>query len=199
MFSSNDMIFTMENGEMLSGGYKVDSPFLNGGIPVSYHLNKEKSSLFGGLVVPSGLLYLTSQSKLTDEMDKITNDELIGGDLYDKLFNLAQTQHVPNKIKPKLNSLNNDLISDEITDEKNEDEKEDEEENEVDEEEENEVDEEENEEEETKVYEKKINKINKLNKTISKPKKIKSKKQNKPKQNKTKQNKNKLNKTQKTH
>lgn len=91
-FSENDMVFTKIDKKIFSGGYEIDSPFLNNNIPVSYSLNE--SSMFGGLVVPSGLLFLTPQSKLTTEFDSVMSGggepELINDNLYDKLFTLAQ-------------------------------------------------------------------------------------------------------------
>ena len=94
IFTENDMIFTNKNNKMSAGGYEVNIPFLNNNIPVSYSLNTSES-MFGGLVVPSGLLYLTPDSKLTTEME--TGSEMSGGgeiplndNLYNKLFQLAQ-------------------------------------------------------------------------------------------------------------
>jgi hypothetical protein len=95
IFTENDMIFTKANNKMMSGGYEVNIPFLNNNIPVSYSLNTGES-MFGGLVVPSGLLYLTPDSKLTTEMEERSMDTMSGGgvplndNLYDKLFQLAQ-------------------------------------------------------------------------------------------------------------
>ena len=94
IFTENDMIFTNKNNKMSAGGYEVNIPFLNNNIPVSYSLNTSES-MFGGLVVPSGVLYLTPDSKLTTEME--TGSEMSGGGeiplndkLYNKLFQLAQ-------------------------------------------------------------------------------------------------------------
>jgi len=91
-FTEDDMIFT-KNEKIISGGYEINSHFLNNNIPVTYSLNGE--TMFGGLVVPSGLLYLTPHSKLTTELEPL---EMSGGgepatindNLYNKLFTLAQ-------------------------------------------------------------------------------------------------------------
>ena len=90
IFTENDMIFTSKNNKMSAGGYEVNIPFLNNNIPVSYSLNTE--SMFGGLVVPSGLLYLTPDSKLTTEIETMSGGGEIplNDKLYDKLFQLAQ-------------------------------------------------------------------------------------------------------------
>ena len=93
IFTENDMIFTNKNNKMSAGGYEVNIPFLNNNIPVSYSLNTNES-MFGGLVVPSGLLYLTPDSKLTTEMEMGTmsggGEIPLNDKLYDKLFQLAQ-------------------------------------------------------------------------------------------------------------
>ena len=91
-FTENDMVFTNIDKKMFSGGYEINLPFLNNNIPISYSLNE--NSMFGGLVVPSGLLFLTPQSKLTTEFDSNMSGGgepgLINDNLYDKLFTLAQ-------------------------------------------------------------------------------------------------------------
>ncbi len=91
IFTENDMIFTSKNNKMSAGGYEVNIPFLNNNIPVSYSLNTSES-MFGGLVVPSGLLYLTPDSKLTTEIETMSGGGEIplNDKLYDKLFQLAQ-------------------------------------------------------------------------------------------------------------
>jgi len=92
-FDENDMVCNRKNEKLLFGGYEVDSVFLNNNIPTSYRLND--SSMFGGLAVPSGLLYLSNYSGLTNELKEMSggsnaDDSLINDDLYDKLFQLAQ-------------------------------------------------------------------------------------------------------------
>jgi len=99
MFNDNDMIFSKENNKITSGGFEVDSFFLNNEIPVSYNLNK--NDMFGGLAVPSGLLYLTNRTRMDKVGGKPTENseaEFIGGKLYNKLFNLA-SKDVENKIE----------------------------------------------------------------------------------------------------
>ena len=92
IFTENDMIFTNTNNKMTAGGYEVNLSFLNNNIPVSYSLNNSGESMFGGLVVPSGLLYLTPDSKLTTEIEQMSGGGEIplNDTLYDKLFQLAQ-------------------------------------------------------------------------------------------------------------
>ena len=101
IFTENEMIFTNTNNKMSSGGYEVNLPFLNNNIPVSYSLNKNSENMFGGLVVPSGLLYLTPDSKLTTEMGQMSGggETPLNSKLYDKLFQLAQLGGNENKMK----------------------------------------------------------------------------------------------------
>lgn len=94
-FHDNDMVCSRSNEKLLFGGYEVESTFLNNNIPTSYRLND--NSMFGGLAVPSGLLYLSSYSGLTNELEdkEISGgsamvDSIINDDLYDKLFQLSQ-------------------------------------------------------------------------------------------------------------
>jgi hypothetical protein len=86
---TNEMVFAIENEKITSGGYDVDSTFLNNGIPISYTLNKKS---FGGLSVPSGLLYMSNNSKMSNELNMTggTIERTVDDGLYNKLFELAK-------------------------------------------------------------------------------------------------------------
>jgi hypothetical protein len=78
--SSNDFVFLTQNNEVISGGFKINSNFLNeqiqqgGGIEKSY-------------VVPAGLLY--NNVKHIHKDLSIKDSSTINSDLYDKLFDLV--------------------------------------------------------------------------------------------------------------
>ena len=86
---TNEMVFAVEGEKITSGGYNIDSVFLTNGVPVSYTLNKKT---FGGLSVPSGLLYMSNNSKMTNELTMTggTIEKTIDDGLYNKLFELAK-------------------------------------------------------------------------------------------------------------
>jgi hypothetical protein len=114
IFTDKDMVFTNKDDKLTSGGYEIESSFLNNNIPATYNLNNDLTfGGFGGLAVPSGLLYLSNQSKLTNEMsggfkDIDENSESIDDDLYEKLLKLAQydeknvVQKLEDSPKPKI-------------------------------------------------------------------------------------------------
>ena len=78
--TSDDLVFLTQNNEVISGGFKINSNFLNeqiqqgGGIEKSY-------------VVPAGLLYYDVKNIQKDLSIKESN--IIDNDLYDKLFDLV--------------------------------------------------------------------------------------------------------------
>ena len=76
----DDLVFLTQNNEVISGGFKINSNFLNeqiqkgGGIDKSY-------------VVPAGLLYQNVKNIHKDL--NVKNSSTIDNDLYDKLFDLV--------------------------------------------------------------------------------------------------------------
>lgn len=112
LFGGDDFIYsagTGENGEpqIMAGGFKVGSYFLDAGIPAITTLNQEHqaggsdkvSSPFEYLVVPAGIFYANPQNTKKENEKNIhyTNHETISDDLYDNLFALIQGK--PNKKK----------------------------------------------------------------------------------------------------
>lgn len=84
----NEMVFVKKDNMITSGGYEVDSYFLNNDIPVTYNLNDK---MFGGLAVPSGLVYLTNTSNIQQTGGATSECKThVGHNLYDKLVGLAQ-------------------------------------------------------------------------------------------------------------
>ena len=78
--TSDDLVFLTQNNEVISGGFKINSNFLNeqiqkgGGIDKSY-------------VVPAGLLYQNVKNIHKDL--NVKKSSTIDNDLYDKLFDLV--------------------------------------------------------------------------------------------------------------
>lgn len=108
---TNEMVFAIENEKITSGGYDIDSTFLNNGIPISYTLNKKS---FGGLSVPSGLIYMTNNSKMSNELSMTggTIERTVDDGLYNKLFELAKIES-RNKINHTgVNATVNDVRED---------------------------------------------------------------------------------------
>lgn len=105
---TNEMVFAIENEKITSGGYDIDSTFLNNGIPISYTLNKKS---FGGLSVPSGLIYMTNNSKMSNELNMTggTIERTVDDGLYNKLFELAK---IESKNKINHTSVDNATVND---------------------------------------------------------------------------------------
>lgn len=98
-FSENDLIFYKENDQIKSGGYSVQSAFLNNNISPMTTFNilstgggEKISTPFENLAVPAGLFFINQKVPKTymagDEHWK--NRETISDDIYDKLFNLIK-------------------------------------------------------------------------------------------------------------
>ena len=113
LFGGNDFVFTQkEDGTIIGGGYKINSMFLQGGIPImsTYNhdndklnnekLNKEKqeggkvSSPFENLAVPAGLFYVNMKfpKKNKDNLldDHFKGHNTISDDMMDKLYSMVE-------------------------------------------------------------------------------------------------------------
>ena len=96
-----DMVYNMNDGKIMAGGYSVNSILLNGQQPAMYQKeggkskNEKVSDRFKNLAVPAGLLYInesvSENAKINDAKinDAIINDAIINDDLYEKLLDLA--------------------------------------------------------------------------------------------------------------
>jgi hypothetical protein len=108
LFGGDDFVFTRamdtETGEtrFVGGGYKVNSFFLQSGIPAMTTLNtheqtggKQVSSPFENLAVPAGLFYINQRIPKNDMDVDITHGHYykqhntISDDIIDKLFGLV--------------------------------------------------------------------------------------------------------------
>jgi hypothetical protein len=110
IFDGGDFVFTTridENGktEVVGGGYKINSLFLQGGIPILQTINSDNSDLdqtggkvstpFENLAVPAGLFYINQRVPKMNKNDKdgdnyYKNHETISDDMFDKLFGLVE-------------------------------------------------------------------------------------------------------------
>ena len=93
------MIYNMNDGKIMAGGYSVNSILLNDQRPAMYQKDGGKSrhekvsDRFKNLAVPAGLLYINENvSENTNINDAMINDAIINDDLYEKLLYLAGPQ-----------------------------------------------------------------------------------------------------------
>jgi len=108
------MVYNMNDGKIMAGGYSVNSILLNGQQPAMYQKeggkskNEKVSDRFKNLAVPAGLLYINesvsentkiNDAKINDAKnndakinDSKINDTIINDDLYEKLLHLAGPQ-----------------------------------------------------------------------------------------------------------
>lgn len=103
LFGGNDFVFTQkDDGTIIGGGYKINSMFLQGGIPImsTYNHDKEKqeggkvSSPFENLAVPAGLFYVNMKfpKKNKDNLldDHFKGHNTISDDMMDKLYSMVE-------------------------------------------------------------------------------------------------------------
>jgi len=107
----DDFVMIERGGQIMSGGFKVDSLLLKYKKSPMYTLNKSSmsgggnnvSDLFKDLAVPAGIFFQQRQiggrNKYNNE--KIVEEDEIDDDLYDKLTKLATTQETYKKNKSK--------------------------------------------------------------------------------------------------
>ena len=107
IFDGEEFVVTRrlgDNGksEFLSGGYKVNSFFLQGGISPLTTLNDGKqtggkvSSPFENLAVPAGLFYINqrvpkNEFDIDNHAHNYKKHEMISDDIMDKLFGLVES------------------------------------------------------------------------------------------------------------
>jgi hypothetical protein len=104
-----DFVIYKENGQIMSGGYTVDSILLNQNRAPIYTKNKSQtggenvsSSLFSDLAVPGGLLFTVSNNNCK-KYDTVHNDTT-NDNLFDKLLQLLHPKNKKNhNLKTKKN------------------------------------------------------------------------------------------------
>jgi hypothetical protein len=108
--NANDLVIFKEGKNIMSGGYKINSLFLNNNISPMENNNCQTqhggnvSSIFSNLAVPAGLLLLQQNTTKKSLTTLRTKGQVISEDLHDKLLNHT---HKHNKVhhnrKTKIN------------------------------------------------------------------------------------------------
>jgi hypothetical protein len=113
IFHEDDFVFTKnEKGEIVGGGYKINSFFLKGDISPMTTYNEQQqsggniSSLFENLAVPAGLFYMNNKhsNKNKNNYD-YKSHETVSDDIMDKLYSLVEVDK-KRKRKTKKNMTN---------------------------------------------------------------------------------------------
>mgnify|MGYP001379506069 CR=1 FL=1 len=92
--TAEDFVIYKENGQIMSGGYKVDSILLNqDSAPILTEKKDNQhtggnvsSSLFSDLAIPGGLLFSTNTNKTTQY--DVQHSELIEDGLFEKMLKM---------------------------------------------------------------------------------------------------------------
>jgi hypothetical protein len=95
----DDFVIMRRGGEILSGGFKVDSILLKHKRSPMHTLNKSGggnnvSDLFKDLAIPAGIFYQPSKTGggYKEESEKTIEEEELDDDLYDRLVKLATSE-----------------------------------------------------------------------------------------------------------
>jgi len=91
-----DMIYNINDGKIMAGGYSVNSILLNDQKPALYNQTQtggkgthKVSDRFKNLAVPAGLLYINDAAAINDANINDDSDAIINDELYEKLLHLA--------------------------------------------------------------------------------------------------------------
>jgi hypothetical protein len=103
----DDFVMIERGGEILSGGFKVDSILLKHKRSPMYTLNKDSmsgggnnvSDLFKDLAVPAGIFYQPNKTGggYKESGEKIIEENEVDDDLYEKLVKLASVEDTQQK------------------------------------------------------------------------------------------------------
>lgn len=105
-----DMIYNMNDGKIMAGGYAVNSILLNDQQPALYQQGgkgtKKVSDRFKNLAVPAGLLYINDNASDNSQINDNESDAIINDALYEKLLHLAgpEIKHTADKHKKQTRS-----------------------------------------------------------------------------------------------
>ena len=101
-FQPSDLIFYKKDGQIMSGGYSIDSILLKEGISPMTTLNTNTqqggstvSSLFENLAIPAGLFFTNQHGafkKTQFDADDIKEHSTLSEDIHDKLFAMVEMQ-----------------------------------------------------------------------------------------------------------
>jgi hypothetical protein len=100
IFGGDEFVFTTKGGEVVGGGYKIKSFFLQGGESPMVTMNTSDqnggkvSSPFENLAVPAGLFYVNMRVPKKyvdrDSEEHYKPHETISDDMIDKLYSLVE-------------------------------------------------------------------------------------------------------------
>ena len=118
----NDLIFYKNaDGNIMSGGYNVESHMLQKGISPMQTLNLNQyggkddkvSSSFENMAVPAGLYYITQQNhknKNKEQMNYQKEHVALPDDVFDKLYSMIEYDDKKKRKTRKHISTNNEII-----------------------------------------------------------------------------------------
>ena len=108
ILNHNDLIFYKQDGQIISGGYSLNSALLKNGISPMQTMNtleqtktggtnkvQKVSDMFTNFAVPAGLYLMNTTNTTNPTIDKPkghydTHHTMLSDDIYDKLFKLVQ-------------------------------------------------------------------------------------------------------------
>jgi len=116
-FGGDDFVFTKDKqGNIVGGGYKIDSFFLREDVPIMTTINDETqnggkvSSPFENLAVPAGLFYVNMRvpkKHVETHFGEYNNHETISDDMIDKLYSLIEADKKIKRKTKKYHKTNN--------------------------------------------------------------------------------------------
>lgn len=111
-FSGDDLIFYQDSntGQIMSGGYSIDSILLKKGIAPMKTLNggskndndndnNNVSSIFKNLAVPAGLFYFPQKNNINTNSIEYNQSSPLNEDIHDRLFKLVEMNPIKKKNK----------------------------------------------------------------------------------------------------
>jgi hypothetical protein len=113
ILNHNDLIFYKQDGQIISGGYSLNSALLKNGISPMQTMNtleqtktggtnkvQKVSEMFTNFAVPAGLYLMNPTNPTNPDKPKghyDTHHTMLSDDIYDKLFKLVQPDETAKK------------------------------------------------------------------------------------------------------
>jgi len=113
ILNHNDLIFYKQDGQIISGGYSLNSALLKNGISPMQTMNtleqtktggtnkvQKVSEMFTNFAVPAGLYLMNPTNNTKPDKPKghyDTHHTMLSDDIYDKLFKLVQPDETTKK------------------------------------------------------------------------------------------------------
>jgi hypothetical protein len=111
--TAEDFVIYKENGNVMSGGYSVNSIILNNNGSAIHNSNNQvggetvSSSLFSDYAIPGGLLFSTQTPK--PNKYETYNNNIADNSLFDNLLKLIEPNNKKYNIKTKKNKAKNKI------------------------------------------------------------------------------------------